>query len=62
VDLLEVAYLYTAGEGAHMVLVSTEPPIEEWTLDTLLNVFGIYAVWNDVKGWAGPGRSFIVPE
>lgn len=62
VDLMEVAYLHTAGEGARMVLVSPEPPSEEWIPNTLLNVFGILAAWVDGTGWAGPGRDFIVTD
>lgn len=45
-----------------MVLVSPEPPSEEWIPNTLLNVFGILAAWVDGAGWAGPGREFIVTD
>jgi hypothetical protein len=59
VNLMEVAYLHTDGKGASMVLVAAEPPVEPWIPNTLLNVFGIYAVWMDGFEWAGPGRGFI---
>ncbi|MDA1362162.1 hypothetical protein O1R50_21225 [Glycomyces luteolus] len=59
-DLMEVAYLHTAGQGATMVLVSEEPPHEEWVPNTLSNVFNVKAAWRSGQTWDGPGASHIV--
>ncbi|MEU6250448.1 hypothetical protein [Glycomyces sp. NPDC047010] len=60
-DLMEVAYLHTAGQGAIMVLVSEQPPNEEWAPNTLSNVFNVKVAWRSGASWDGPGASHIVP-
>jgi hypothetical protein len=56
----EVAYLHTAGQGATMILVSEQPPHEEWVPNTLCSVFNVQATWRSGPSWDGPGASHIV--
>ncbi|MFI1187000.1 ATP-binding domain-containing protein [Streptomyces californicus] len=52
--LLEINHtLPGAADGLYLVL--SEPPVEEWSADTIRDVFGVNVIWHSPTGWNGEG-------
>ncbi|MFD6879184.1 MULTISPECIES: ATP-binding domain-containing protein [unclassified Streptomyces] len=50
--LLEINHtLPTRADGLYLVL--SEPPAEEWSADTVRDVFNIHVIWWSPEGWGG---------
>ncbi|MGI5341042.1 hypothetical protein ACQEVS_28405 [Streptomyces sp. CA-181903] len=57
--LLEINYsLPTRADGLYLVL--PEPPAEDWSADTLHDVFGVHVIWRGPAGWAGEGADLAL--
>jgi hypothetical protein len=50
--LLEINHtLATPAAGLYLVL--SEPPAEEWSADTVRDVFNVHVIWRSPQGWGG---------
>ncbi|WP_314250548.1 HelD family protein [Streptomyces sp. DSM 40907] len=50
--LLEINHtLPTRADGLYLVL--SEPPAEDWSADTVRDVFGVHVIWRSPEGWGG---------
>uniref|UniRef100_A0AAU2JQ88 AAA family ATPase n=1 Tax=Streptomyces sp. NBC_00049 TaxID=2903617 RepID=A0AAU2JQ88_9ACTN len=50
--LLEINHTLPApADGLYLVL--SEPPTEEWSADTVRDVFGVHVIWRSPEGWGG---------
>ncbi|MFF7533258.1 HelD family protein [Streptomyces bobili] len=50
--LLEINHtLETPAAGLYLVL--SEPPAEDWSADTVRDVFGVHVIWRSAQGWGG---------
>ncbi|MFF4449338.1 HelD family protein [Streptomyces sp. NPDC001502] len=50
--LLEINHtLPTRADG--LCLVLSEPPAEDWSADTVRDVFGVHVIWRSPEGWGG---------
>ncbi|MGW9437218.1 HelD family protein [Streptomyces sp. NPDC055607] len=50
--LLEINHTLPApADGLYLVL--SEPPAEEWSADTIRDVFGVNVIWRSPTGWGG---------
>ncbi|MGX1270600.1 ATP-binding domain-containing protein [Streptomyces phaeoluteigriseus] len=50
--LLEIRHTLDApADGLYLVL--SEPPVEEWSADTVRDVFGVHVIWRSPQGWGG---------
>ncbi|MFD3872575.1 HelD family protein [Streptomyces sp. NPDC058623] len=50
--LLEINHtLPTRADGLYLVL--SEPPAEEWSADTVRDVFDVHVIWRSPEGWGG---------
>ncbi|MPY33805.1 AAA family ATPase [Streptomyces adustus] len=50
--LLEINHTLPA-PADRLYLVLTEPPAEDWSTDTLRDVFGVHVLWRTPGGWGG---------
>lgn len=50
--LLEVNHTLPA-PADRLYLVLSEPPVEDWSADTLHAVFGVHVLWRTPDGWGG---------
>jgi hypothetical protein len=60
--LMEAAYMHCEGGKSVKVLVSQQPPEQEWIPKALYNVFDILVAWPEDSSWSGPGARYILPE
>ncbi|WP_223768594.1 hypothetical protein [Streptomyces huiliensis] len=52
--LLEINHtLPTPADALYLVL--PEPPAEDWSVDTVRDVFRVHVIWRGPAGWAGEG-------
>lgn len=50
--LLEINHtLPTPADSLYLVL--SEPPAEDWSADTVRDVFGVHVIWRSPEGWGG---------
>ncbi|MFF4385395.1 HelD family protein [Streptomyces sp. NPDC001552] len=50
--LLEINHTLTErADGLYLVL--SEPPAEDWSADTVRDVFGVHVIWRTPEGWGG---------
>lgn len=50
--LLEINHTLTPrADGLYLVL--SEPPAEDWSADTVRDVFGVHVIWRSPEGWGG---------
>ncbi|WKD34214.1 ATP-binding domain-containing protein [Streptomyces xanthophaeus] len=50
--LLEISHtLPTRADSLYLVL--SEPPAEDWSADTVRDVFGVHVIWRTPEGWGG---------
>ncbi|MFG2692170.1 hypothetical protein [Kitasatospora sp. NPDC048407] len=40
-----------AGDGLYLVL--SEPPAEDWSADTIRDIFDVHVIWRSPDGWGG---------
>ncbi|CAL9452711.1 ATP-binding domain-containing protein [Streptomyces sp. enrichment culture] len=61
--LLEINHTLSApADGLYLVL--PEPPADDWSADTILEVFDVHVIWRTAHGWGGqsPDRALASPE
>jgi hypothetical protein len=59
--LMEAAFMHCEGEKSIKVLVSQQPPEQEWISKALHSVFDVLVAWPEDGSWSGPGARYILP-
>ncbi|WP_329176833.1 HelD family protein [Streptomyces sp. NBC_01477] len=52
VRLMEITHTLSS-PADRLYLVLSEPPAEDWSAGTVLEVFGVHVLWRTADGWAG---------
>ncbi|MGZ9931482.1 HelD family protein [Streptomyces sp. NC-S4] len=59
--LLEINHtLPRRADGLYLVL--SEPPVEDWSAETVRDVFGVHVIWRTPEGWGGKGTDIALGQ